>query len=347
MKIGGLHAEASLLQELDVTGRRHLLNDGTMYVTLEPCAHFGRTPPCAAALAKTTLRKVVIGTQDPNPMVNGSGAGILRAAGIDTVFDPAWSAECEELAEFFLNAITASPAGASAVFVGLKVASTFDGVIARKGDSRKWITSVRAREYGHYLRQRYDAILIGPGTILADNPSLTVRHSGFTGRTPIRVCLDPEAFWLNSLSLKDSPLIKSEPNRTIVIVSEFSHLSLPLESLPITVVRLPVEKLTGHFSWPSVLQCLTVYGVQSLLIEGGAGVYDSILESGLVNKFHWFRSPDKSGFTSEDPSALRWHLWDQIATISSGRNSKYNERFQLLREIELDRDTLIEGYLNS
>ena len=158
-RLGQAHAEVNALDYAEQHQQHGRIRGGTLYVTLEPCAHSNRTPACATTLASTGLAKVVYGLVDPNPRVDGRGAKILEQAGIRAELDHTWSATCSELAEIFLcNVRQQRP------FVALKVALSLDGLIALPGSQRAWITGPRARAYGHFLRIYYDAIVIGRGT---------------------------------------------------------------------------------------------------------------------------------------------------------------------------------------
>ena len=337
-RVGGLHAEghllSQLLHELPEAGFKAKLAGARLYVTLEPCAHEGRTPSCAKALAASGIREVIYGVTDPNPLVSGKGSEILREAGINAVDASShsdfklWSAACQDLAGIFLHNISTGR-----MFTGLKIAASLDGVVAFEGDRRVWITGERARAYGHYLRMAYDAIGVGAGTVLADHPRLNVRHPFLTDsamtRTPRRVVFDPRGRALEfALGGAGVPLVTEEPATTIWLVAGRNgkagtkadgksavtpDLIRRGEARGIKVVAIPVEPISGRFMWSEVDGALQTLGVRSLLLEGGPGLYGSALGEGDVrtrpalNKIHLFQSPQILGDRSPSGAkALRW-----------------------------------------
>ena len=178
-RAGGPHAEIVALKKAGTQVR-----DAVVFINLEPCCHQGKTPPCTEALIQSGISKVVVGMQDPNPLVRGKGIRRLRQAGIEVetgVLKP----ECERLNEVFIKYITTGKP-----FVILKSAVSLDGKIATSGGDSKWITGEPARRKVHQLRDRMDAILVGSGTVLKDNPRLTTRLPGKTGHNPVRIILD-------------------------------------------------------------------------------------------------------------------------------------------------------------
>lgn len=324
-RVGDRHAEANILHELKESGRLAILKGARMYVTLEPCAHEGRTPSCATSLAGLGLKEVIYGITDPNPLVGGKGAAILAGAGVLTVNAStsveyaAWSAACSDLASVFLHNISTGR-----MFTGLKIASSLDGVVAFEGDRRVWITNERARAYGHWLRMAYDAVAVGAGTVLADHPRLNVRHPFITDpamtRTPRRVVFDPDARALEyALGAKPMPLITEEPDKTIWLVADRKWVDAA-ESRGIKVVVVPVldlpvaESLNRAFVWDEVDMVLQSLGVRSLLLEGGPGVYSLALGGTdprtrpRVNRLHLFQAPVILGDKSPAGArALRWN----------------------------------------
>jgi diaminohydroxyphosphoribosylaminopyrimidine deaminase/5-amino-6-(5-phosphoribosylamino)uracil reductase len=184
------------------------------------------------------------------------------------------------------------------VFTGLKVASTLDGVIAGDKSSRLWITGERAREMGHFLRLEYDSILVGIGTFLLDDPTLNVRHPGLSGRTPLRVVLDPKDQIKNEK--RKFKMLSDEPSKTLVVCPGTDGV-VTTGDQGIMKLRLPVDK-KGHFDFGGIKKALWHQGVRSLLIEGGAGIYQSALSSSAVDVIHWFL-----GRTSGH-DGLRWSI---------------------------------------
>jgi diaminohydroxyphosphoribosylaminopyrimidine deaminase/5-amino-6-(5-phosphoribosylamino)uracil reductase len=267
------HAETYALEQ---AGAR--AEGATAYVSLEPHAHHGRTPPCTDALIKAAIARVVVPIEDPNPRVSGNGFSHLRSAGIE-VSVGLLSREAEKLNEKYLHFMrTGRP------FVHLKLAASLDGKIAtRTGDSR-WITGAEARARVHELRHEYDAILIGAGTARADDPLLTDR-SGKQRRLPlVRIVLDA------ALDVSpESQLVRTAAQSPLLI---FTGDSVP-ESKSAAFVS-PVEVIRGPESGRSVPAVLAELGrreIQSVLVEGGANVAGQFLDAGLVNKISFFIAP--------------------------------------------------------
>jgi len=192
-----------------------------------------------------------------------------------------WSDLAEDVAEVFLNNVRSHT-----VFVGLKVASTTHGAYARQDSSRLWITTERARQYGHYLRLRYDAILVGARTVLKDNPTLNIRSPWLGGRTPIRIVLDPEF----SLERHGTTLNISQSTGPLpwIIVGETQEKQAE-QTLGSSFKVLGVPQNTiGLFDWSTIKNLLWLHGVKSVLVEGGGVVWESALAEGAADKIHWF-----------------------------------------------------------
>ena len=312
--VGGLHAEAEILQdEWSVND----LQDSTLYVTLEPCAHQGRTPSCAAALAKTPLKRVIYGVKDPNPLVNGRGAAILNAAGIICEQSEMWQSECEALAAFFLKVQrTSTP------FVGLKAAISLDGAIGRRGGRRIWLTGRRARAYGHFLRGMYDAIVVGPGTVAADNPTLDTRLA--IGEqpwpAPSAVVLDSRANLLDSFATGELKMLTVEGRQVFWLVPKQANgagdYSRRLRKLG--VVMLPVDQQAELLSARSIVAVLFEQGIQSILLEGGTEVYKTFINDDLVDRLHLFQAPVLLGGNDLLPWSTDFNAYDRrgAATIA-------------------------------
>jgi diaminohydroxyphosphoribosylaminopyrimidine deaminase/5-amino-6-(5-phosphoribosylamino)uracil reductase len=296
LRVGGAHAEVSALKRIenvdDFTG-------ASLFVTLEPCAHEGRTPSCAKLLAKTKVARIVYGLKDPNPLVDGKGADILLNAGKVVQKLDRWESYCRWLCRVFVKNFERQK-----LFVGLKVASTREGVIAGHDSSRMWITGERARECGHFLRLEYDAILSGPRTVLLDNPTLNIRHPFLQGRTPLRIVFDPRG---DVIAASDRlNIFRVEPEKTLLILPE--HLAVNGPKLPAGTqcLFLPLSA-DGKFSWDELLRKLWDLQLRSLLIEGGAGIYQSALNAEIVDAIHWFvgSSGPQDGLTWQIPDKLK------------------------------------------
>ncbi|MCU0293964.1 MAG: bifunctional diaminohydroxyphosphoribosylaminopyrimidine deaminase/5-amino-6-(5-phosphoribosylamino)uracil reductase RibD [Thermoanaerobaculaceae bacterium] len=276
LRCGGPHAEVEALQEAGARAR-----GGTLVVTLEPCTHHGRTPPCVDAVLAAGVTRVVVGSRDPNPVVDGKGIATLRAAGVEVVEGVATGA-CERLNQrFFRWMRTGLP------FVTLKMAVTLDGKIAARGGRSRWITSEASRRAGYALREEFDAMLVGIGTVLADDPRLR-RHLGLNPNPHLaRVVLDSE--------LRLSPtsqLLAQDPGDVIVFCRAPARpdRGRELERIGVTVVEVgPDER--DRCNLRPVLRWLGSHGVSSLLVEGGGEVHWSFLSEGLAHQVHAFVAP--------------------------------------------------------
>ena len=277
---GEPHAE---IHALRMAGE--LARGATLYVTLEPCAHHGRTGPCAEAVIASGIARVVMALSDPNPLVAGRGLAMLRAAGIETE-----TGVCEHEArrqnEVFLKWVTTKRP-----FVTLKTAMTLDGKIASHTGASQWITGEAARARVHIYRDVHDAILVGIGTVLADDPSLTTRLPDRTGRNPLRIVLDSEA-----RTPIDAKLLTDGAAPTVIAVSERAdHRRVNLlHACGAEVVTLGAER-------PDIGQLLDWLGaheISSLFVEGGAQVNWSFLAGGFVDKVHAFIAPMLMGGTA-------------------------------------------------
>jgi len=282
-RVGELHAEANAFADAERIAPDRIAG-GTLYVTLEPCAHQGRQPPCAPRVAASRVARVVYGVQDPNPQVDGRGAAILAAAGIPSAGDQAWRAACEELAEVYLHAHAHKRP-----FVALKAAASLDGGIGRAGDERAFLTGARARQYGHYLRVRYDAIMIGRKTLMADDPDLAPRDALVTKRTPRRVVVDPSGAGALHAIQKRARLLAQEPESVLWLLGEGStEAAKALDGAKISYRRLQGP---GPFTASAMLGALAAEGLTSVLLEGGSGLYAPFLREQLVDRLHLFQAP--------------------------------------------------------
>ena len=265
------HAETYALEQAGARAK-----GATAYVSLEPHAHHGRTPPCTDALIKAGIARVVAPIEDPNPKVSGKGFEHLRSAGVE-VSVGLLAREAEKLNEKYLHFMrTGRP------FVHLKLAASLDGKIAtRTGDSR-WITGAESRARAHELRHEYDAILVGAGTALADDPLLTDRSGKKRRRPLVRVVLD-EALTISP----DSRLVKTAGEAPVLFFAGNSVVASGFERSGIDVVR---DAANGR-DLLLVLDELGRREIQSVLVEGGANVAGNFLDAGLVNKVTVFIAP--------------------------------------------------------
>lgn len=274
-KAGEPHAEIFALREAGGMAR-----GADLYVTLEPCCHVGRTGPCADAVLAAGVARVFVGAVDPNPAVAGKGIARLRKGGVE-VRSGLLGAECERLiAPFARHVTTGLP------FVILKAAATLDGRTATSTGESQWITGESSREWVHRLRDRVDAIMVGSGTVLKDNPRLTSRLVE-GGRDPVRIVLD------SRLRIPEDAAVfaADSPAPTIVATTERApgeKLSR-LRSRGIQV--LEVTEMGGRVHLPELLHGLGKLGLQSVLLEGGGQLNDAFLEGKLIDRVMVFIAP--------------------------------------------------------
>ncbi len=248
---GGPHAEIYALRQ---AGKK--AKGATMYVSLEPCSHYGRTPPCTDTIIRSGIKRLVAAIKDPNPVNNGRGLRILRSHGIKTVVGFLETEACE-LNEDFIKYITNK-----LPFVTVKVAQSLDGKIATRTGDSKWITGGKAREFVHKLRSEHDAVMVGAGTILKDDPLLTARVRGTRVKQPLRIIL------AGRTKIPDKARIFNSKGGNVLIASTKDN--------------------SGRVDIRSLLRELAKREVTSVLIEGGGETVASALEAGLVDKVYFF-----------------------------------------------------------
>ncbi len=273
----GAHAEVEALRRAGAAAM-----GATCYVTLEPCAHYGRTPPCTMALIHAGVRRVVVALQDPFPRVDGRGIEQLRQAGIQVELGLGAAAAADLNAGFFLKVQAGRP------LVTLKLATSLDGKLATRTGASQWLTGEAARARGQRFRASHDAILIGSGTALADDPALTCRLPGLAGRSPVRVVLDGRL----RLPLA-SQLVTAAPSLPCWVVTTPGaprEAAEPLRRAGVELIEVAAEP-AGGLAPLAVLQALAARGITRLLIEGGAAVATSFLRARLVDRIAWFRAP--------------------------------------------------------
>lgn len=276
-KYGGPHAEKNALAACTENPE-----GATMYVTLEPCCHYGKQPPCVKAMIEAGIRKVVIGSSDPNPVVNGKGVQILREHGI-TVTEHLLQEECDRLNEVFFHYIlTKRP------FVVMKYAMTMDGKIAAYTGAAKWITGETARSHVARQRHRYTAIMVGVGTVLADNPMLSCRIEN--GKNPIRIICDTNLrtpLHANIIgTAKEIPTI-------IATCCRDRKRQLAYEEKGCRILICEEEK--GRVNLQQLMEKLGQYQIDSILLEGGGTLNWAALESGIVQKVQAYIAPKLLG----------------------------------------------------
>ena len=291
---GGPHAEVWAVRDAERRGHGDRLPEATLYVTLEPCAHTGKTPPCADLVVERGIRRVVVATEDPFPAVAGRGIARMRAAGVDVAVGVRGPAARRQNEPFLTHTRTGRP------LVTLKVAATLDGRVATvTGDSR-WVTGSRARALVHRLRAEADAVLVGAGTARADDPALTVRDAPLPdgARPPLRVVLDRPGTLPPTLHLFTDG---AAPTLAVVAEGAAPPYADALRQRGGAVLAAPVAG--GHLDLGAVLDQLGagdglpdgVRPVQSVLVEAGPGLATALLAGDLVDRVWWFVAPKVVG----------------------------------------------------
>ena len=327
---GENHAE---VDAIDNAGSK--AKGATLYVTLEPCNHFGKTPPCTQKIIDSNIVKVVMAMKDPNTNVAGGGMRYLQDHNIQVI-----SGVCEDKAvkinEFFIKyIITKRP------FVTVKCASTFDGMIATKTGNSKWITGAASRRYVHLMRHEYDAILVGIDTVKQDDPSLTVRLGKNTSLDrsldtpfidPIRIVLDTKL----SIS-KDAKLLNLDSNARMVIIVTQKNISLEkrlsLEKKGITIIETKLKD--NKIDFDKLLDTLGKMGITSLMIEGGSHIIASAFSANIVDKVSFFYAPKILG--GSDGISICGGNGPKLIADSINIGNVTVKRF--------DNDILVEGYV--
>ena len=306
--VGGRpHAETEALAEAG-----ELARGATAYVTLEPCAHHGRTPPCATALVNAGIVRVVGAASDPDPRVSGKGYAILRSAGIE-VRERLLAAEAaDQLAGYLSRSVNKRPE------VILKLALSADGMIGRRGEGQIEITGEVARRQVHAMRAECDAIVVGIGTAIADDPQLTVRLPGLRSRSPARIVLDrlarlPATSKL-ALSARDVPVfVAACPEGDAANRAELERAGVKF---------LATESYDGRVALPELLEDLANRGMSRVIVEGGADTARAFLEDDLVDRIALFYGPEKIGSDGIAAPIARDHI---PAGFRLAREARYGE----------------------
>jgi diaminohydroxyphosphoribosylaminopyrimidine deaminase/5-amino-6-(5-phosphoribosylamino)uracil reductase len=319
-RYGEPHAEVMALRDAGSQSR-----GATLYVTLEPCNHHGQTPPCTEAILAAGVKRVVAAALDPNPTVNGGGAAFLKEKGLEVELG-LLAEESRRLNESWLTWVeTGLP------FVIAKAACSLDGKIATRTGDSKWLTGETARAYGHRLRHWCDAILVGIGTVLADDPNLTARPSQRNGSDPIRLVLDSRL--RIPLDARLINLKSPAPTWVVCTAAAPTEKIQALESQGAEVLVLPEQD--GRVALKPLLQELGRRRVQSLLVEGGAEVLGAFLDQRLVDKFYFFYAPKILGGKTGYPAVAG----QGVAKLSEAHQAR---NLSLRR---LGPDLLISGYI--
>jgi diaminohydroxyphosphoribosylaminopyrimidine deaminase/5-amino-6-(5-phosphoribosylamino)uracil reductase len=274
---GRPHGETEALRRAGAAAR-----GATAYVSLEPCNHYGKTPPCTEALIAAGVERVVVACEDPDPRVSGSGIRRLREAGI-AVEVGLCADEARDLNEgFFRRIIDGRP------MVTLKFATSLDGRIAVHTGESQWITGEAARTWSHGLRARYDAIMVGLNTALADDPELTCRLPGLNQRSPVRVVVDSRL----RLPLTSRLVRTARSVSTLLIALQGADRmrSRAFQDCGVEVIEVPADQ-AGTIDVVAAAQALGERGITRLMVEGGAHLSASLLQRRLVDRIEWFRAP--------------------------------------------------------
>lgn len=316
-RCGEAHAEIAALNE---AGKK--AEGAVLYVTLEPCAHFGRTPPCTDAIIKSKIKEVIIGMIDPNPLNNGKGIEVLKKNGIKVQVG-FLETELRRLNEYFIKYITARMP-----FITVKVAQSLDGKIATSTGDSKWITSDKSRAYAHRMRKDYDAIMVGVNTILRDNPVL---EPWFSKKQPVKIIVD------SRLSTPEGANIFSHKTPVIIatLSSRVGQETENRKKLGEKAQILEIKENKGQINLGDMLRKLARRQITNILVEGGGTLIGSLFDEGLVDKVLFFISPKIIGGK------------DSIASVM-GKGINRIEKAVKLRDVKLKKigeDFLIEGYV--
>ncbi len=316
-KAGLPHAEVEAIENA-----KGSLKGATIYVTLEPCNHYGRTPPCTERIIKEGFKRVVIGTRDPNPVARG-GIEKLKYAGVEVTVG-VLERECRELIDDFTVNVKFNRA-----FLSLKVASTLDGKIATRTGQSKWITSEESRRFAHKLRSFHNAVMVGIGTVLKDDPLLNVRYVDVEEQ-PLAIVVDKR------LDIPtNSRLLKERAREVLILTSEESLLSYKagiLKDFGVTLVPIP-EKNEG-LDILEFLRNSKEYGIYSIMVEGGSKLSWSLLSDNLIDKLYIFYAPKIVG-------------GDGVSMFSGGVDNLSDAYVVDVFGIKtIGEDILVKGYLN-
>ncbi|MFA5150691.1 MAG: bifunctional diaminohydroxyphosphoribosylaminopyrimidine deaminase/5-amino-6-(5-phosphoribosylamino)uracil reductase RibD [Candidatus Omnitrophota bacterium] len=320
----GFHGQAGLshAEVIALDEAQDLAEGATLYVTLEPCCHFGRTPPCVARVIKSGVKEVIVGMVDPNPLNNGKGIEILKQNKIKVKVG-FLEDKLKRLNEVFIKYITRKTP-----FITVKVAESLDGRIATRTGDSKWITSDKSRGFAHRLRADFDAIMVGVNTVLRDNPKLDV---WFSKRHPVKIVVDSQ------LSTPEKANIFSGSN-PVIIATLATRLGQETENRVILGRKakiLEIKEKAGQVNLKDLMKKLAGVGITSILVEGGGMLIGSLFDEGLIDKIMFFISPKIIG----GKDAISSVMGQGIARI---------ERAAKLKNMSLRRfgeDFLIEGYI--
>jgi len=313
---GEPHAE---IHALNSCGDR--AKGATMYVTLEPCCHYGRTPPCTDAIIKAGIKDIFIGTIDPNPRVKCSGISQLENSGIKT-FTGIYKEKLIELNEDFFKYISKK-----IPFVSLKFAQTLDGKIASDTKDSRWISNEKSRRFVHKLRGRSDSILVGAGTILADNPQLTVR--GYNFHNPLRIILDPLGLTPYEAN------VLTDDNKSLFVVNKTTPEKFIKRIQKCNKNMLLLDNIGNNVDLKQMLIYLAEKEITSILVEGGQKILTSFLENDLTDKIYAFITPQI--------------LLSGLNAFSGKPSEKISDSIKIknINQKRISDDLLITGYIHT
>lgn len=275
-KFGGLHGERNALKNTKVDPK-----GSTMYVTLEPCCHYGKTPPCTEAIIESGIKTVVVGCLDPNTLMSGKGVSVLEEHNIQVIVG-VLQEECRSINKIFFHYMQNKTP-----YVLMKYAMTLDGKIATTTKKSKWITNEKAREYSHTIRNIYTGIMVGIGTILADDPELTTRLSSENVKNPIRIICDSNL--RTPVTAKVVATAKEVPTIIATTVIDSNKHEI-YENLNCKIVVVE-EDNNGHLNLVDLMEKLGKLNIDCIILEGGSQLNFSALNSEIVNEIHAYISP--------------------------------------------------------
>jgi diaminohydroxyphosphoribosylaminopyrimidine deaminase/5-amino-6-(5-phosphoribosylamino)uracil reductase len=297
-KFGGPHAEINAINSASSP-----LSGATIYVTLEPCSHYGKTPPCSLALIQSGFKRVVIAMKDPNPLVSGRGIRMMEEKGI-VVESGLLENEAIDINPVFIKYITEKKP-----YVVMKTAMSLDGKIATHTGDSKWISGSKSREMVHHMRNKYMGIMVGVNTVITDNPDLTCRIKKHAVRNPIRIILDT-----NLRTPLESKVCNTKEARTIIATANIDSEKASLYQAK-GVELLQVKTKNNTIDLQDLISRLGKSGIDSILLEGGATVNFNAIQAKIVDRIESFIAPKIIG-GKEAPSPVGGSGFDYISEVS-------------------------------
>jgi diaminohydroxyphosphoribosylaminopyrimidine deaminase/5-amino-6-(5-phosphoribosylamino)uracil reductase len=318
---GGPHAEVNAISKA-----KGSLHGSTLYVTLEPCSHEGKTPPCTDLIIRKGIRRVVTGMKDPNPLVNGKGLLALAAAGIEVVSGVEEPAVRKMNEPFIKYIVTGRP------FCTLKTAMTLDGKIATVENASRWISCEESRKHVHELRQQYGSIMVGIDTVLYDDPLLNTRRAGKKSKDPLKVIVDS-----TGKIPREAKVLKMNPQLVVIATTDKMEAATKrdLERMGAQVLVCPQKD--GQVDLSYLMFLLGKMGIDSVLLEGGSKLAFSALTEGIVNKVVSFIAPKIIG-GKEAPSPVGGTGLSSMEDAIGVNDWHFRK---------MGNDILIEGYIDN